>query len=223
MIAIQALKYRNLHIPDLVIPEGTTTIIGPNGSGKTSLLSLIAGIALPEFGTITIDGSPPRECVAGWVDEYPDRSLIFSIVADEIASSLRFQWTHCAETEARVRAIATCLGIAPLLDRDLQDLSGGERTLVALAAALVGEPYLLVLDEFDAHLDQEICRTIDQILAVSGARYILRCTQRMDIAASAANLIYLEHGMVTHSGTPASVFPNLKHSVFYPLAWRRCS
>jgi ABC-type Fe3+/spermidine/putrescine transport system ATPase subunit len=60
MILIENLRYHSLTIDSLVLEEGITTIIGENGSGKTSFLKLVAGIALPESGTLCIDGKDPR-------------------------------------------------------------------------------------------------------------------------------------------------------------------
>ena len=91
MIVIEGLRSRSLEIPRLEIPRGTTAVIGPNGSGKTTLLKLLAGISLPGSGSIRIDGAGPRMAEIGWVNEFPDRNIIFSTVADEVASPLRFR------------------------------------------------------------------------------------------------------------------------------------
>ena len=76
MIIIENLRYRNLAIDALTIKPGITTIIGPNGSGKTTFLKICAGIILPDSGTILIDYAQPRQTDVGWVNEYPDRNLL---------------------------------------------------------------------------------------------------------------------------------------------------
>lgn len=220
MIEIRNLRYRSLHINYLDIPRGITTVIGRNGSGKTTLLRLCAGIAVPDAGTILIDGKPPRQTNIGWLNEFPDRNMLFSHVEDEIASTLRFRYLVPEETQQAVQRIANRLGIQNLLPRQVQSLSGGEKVLVALAAALVTEPEIIILDEYDSHLDQTRCFEIETVLIESGCDYILRCTQQMESAAGSDYMVMLEDGNLMLAGTPPEVFPLLKKTLFYPLSWR---
>ena len=220
MIEIRNLRYRSLHINCLDIPHGITTVIGRNGSGKTILLRLCAGIVVPDAGTILIDGKPPRQTDIGWVNEFPDRNMLFSNVRDEIASPLRFRYLAPDETDRAVQRIADHLGIRNLLSRQVQSLSGGEKVLVALAAALVSEPEMIILDEYDSHLDEDRCLQIEQVLLESGCDYVLRCTQQMETAAKTDFLVMLENGDLVHEGTPPDVFPLLTRTLFYPLSWR---
>jgi len=220
MIEIRDLRYRTLHIDYVNIPEGITTIIGKNGSGKTTLLRLCAGIAVPESGTILIDGTHPRQTNVGWVNEYPDRNMLFSKVYDEISSPLRFQYSASYTVDREVHRIADELGIRHLLSRLVYDLSGGEKVLVALASALVADPKIVILDEYDSHLDSERSLQIEQIIRSSGCHYILRCTQQMETAAGSDTVIMLEAGKLEHAGHPADVFPHLEGTAHYPLSWR---
>jgi energy-coupling factor transport system ATP-binding protein len=220
MIEIHNLRYRFLHINYLDIPHGITTVIGRNGSGKTTFLRLCAGIAVPDAGTILIDGKPPRGTDIGWLNEFPDRNMLFSNVRDEIASPLRFRYLASEETDRAVQRIADRLNIQNLLSRQIQSLSGGEKVLVALAAALVFEPEIIILDEYDSHLDEERCSQIEQVLLESGCDCILRCTQQMETAAKSDYLVMLENGDLVHEGTPPDVFPLLTTTLFYPLSWR---
>jgi len=220
MIGITGLVHGTLSIENLSIPPGITSVIGENGSGKTTLLRLIAGIDEPEQGSVTIGGISPRMLDAGYVHEFPDRNLLFSTVSDEIASSLRFRDTPCPETRARVTEIAAALQIGHLLCRPARDLSGGEKALTGIAAALVHRPQLLVLDEYDSHLDPALCARIDTVIRTSGANYIVRCTQRMDTAAGGDFVVALEKGRVAHAGTPREVFPRYENTPFFPRSWR---
>jgi len=221
MIEITNVRHKVLSIPGLAIPPGTTAIIGENGSGKTTLLRLIAGIDEPEGGSITIDGASPRTQETGYVHEFPDRNLLFSTVFDEIASSPRFRNLPCPQTSERVHASAAMVQVCHLLDRPVRDLSGGEKALAGIAAAIVNRPTLLVLDEFDSHLDRERCRQIDSAVLECGARYIIRCTQHMETAAAAQYVVALERGGPAHSGTPQEVFPHYRSTPFYPASWRK--
>ena len=217
MITLHSIKSGILNIPELKIMEGATAIIGPNGSGKTTLLRLIAGIDLPNAGRILIDNKIPREANIGWVDEYPDRSLLFSTVYDEIASPSMFQKLPPEEIDKNVRECIRILGIPSLIHRDVRTLSGGEQALVSLATAMGTHPEILVLDEFDAHLDRNLCKKTDEILAKTKCRYCIRCTQRMDLAATARWVIYVESGTARYQGPPAIVFPYLEKTEFHPL------
>jgi len=220
MIEIRNLFYRSLYVNNVDLPRGITTVIGRNGSGKTTFLRLCAGIAIPDSGTILIDGKSPRQTEIGWINEFPDRNMLFSNVRDEIASPLWFRYFAPDDTDRSVQRIAERLGIQNLLSRQIQSLSGGEKVLVALAAALVFEPEILILDEYDSHLDEKRCSQIERILLESGCDYILRCTQQMETAVKSDYLVMLENGRPVHEGTPLDVFPLLTTTLFYPLSWR---
>jgi energy-coupling factor transport system ATP-binding protein len=220
MIEVSALRYRNIGIDLLTIPPGITSVIGPNGSGKTSFLRLCSGIAEPEAGEILIDGKKPRETDVGWVNEFPDKNILFSQVSDEIASAHRFSHKPCRETDSAVLAIAETMDIMHLLDRTMRELSGGEKVLVALAAALVQRPKILVLDEYDSHLYETRCLQIEHVIQTSAVPYVIRCTQQMETAARGDYLLYLETGCISLSGSPAHVFVSLRQTPFYPLSWR---
>ena len=219
MITAEFLCYRNLTIDSLEIKPGITTIIGANGSGKTTFLKLCAGIAVPDSGSLLIDDTLPRETETGWVNEFPDRNILFVNVFDEIASPLRFRRIPCDEIDSNVRAYAETLGITCLLQRELRDLSGGEKVLVSLAAAMVHHPKVLVLDEYDSHLDAHSLAKIEQGIRRSGAEYVIRCTQQMDTAIHSDHLLFFDSGRIIHAGLPHDIFPFLKGTAYYPFLW----
>jgi energy-coupling factor transport system ATP-binding protein len=219
MIIIENLRYRNLAIDALTIKPGITTIIGPNGSGKTTFLKICAGIILPDSGTIRIDDEPPRQTDVGWVNEYPDRNLLFVKVSDEIASPLRFRHDSCDSVDSAMQSCAETMGITHLLKRAVRELSGGEKILVSLAAALVHHPNVLVLDEYDSHLDARVKEKNEQIIRSSGSKYIIRCTQQIETAIQSDNLLFFDYGRIRYDGTPDQVFPFLKGTAYYPLLW----
>jgi energy-coupling factor transport system ATP-binding protein len=166
-----------------------------------------------------IDDAPPRETETGWVNEFPDRNILFVNVFDEIASPLRFRRIPCDEIDSNVRACAEAIGITHLLKRAVRELSGGEKVLVSLAAALVHHPKVLVLDEYDSHLDACSLVKIEQGIRTSGADYVIRCTQQMDTAIHGDYLLFFDSGRITHAGTPCYVFPFLKGTAYYPILW----
>ncbi|MCX6693738.1 MAG: ABC transporter ATP-binding protein [Methanomicrobiales archaeon] len=219
MIEVTGLVTGTVRVPYLAIPIGITVVMGPNGGGKTTLLATLAGVREPAEGTVQIDGTHPRQCEVGWVGEVPERQMIFSRVFDEIAAPLRFRCRPCPEVQDRVRGVAGSMGIAGLLERDVRELSGGERILVALATALVAMPVALILDEADTHLDWQTAREVMVHAERSGARYLLVSTHDSAFAWSADSLIIIRDGKVWGSGPPHTVFEALGQDCLVPLPW----
>jgi len=153
------------------------------------------------------------------VNEYPDRNLLFVNVSDEIASPLRFRHDSCDSVDSAMKSCAETMGITHLLTRAVRELSGGEKILVSLAAALIHRPQVLVLDEYDSHLDAHFKELNERIIRLSGAEYIIRCTQQMDTAIQSDHVFFFDSGRVIHDGTPDKVFPLLKGTSYYPLLW----
>ena len=220
MITAENLRYRTLAIEDLRIAPGITSVIGKNGSGKTTLLKLLAGIIVPESGTILVDDKPPRNAEIGWVNEFPDRNILFGSTFEEIASPLRFRHLSCTGIEDRVVMCMESVGITHLATRPMQELSGGEKVLVALAAALVFRPQVLVLDEYDSHLDVNRAGAIARIIRKSSTPYVIHCTQDTEAAALGDSVIFLKEGKVSGAGTPEDVFASLSGTAFYPFSWK---
>ncbi|PKG33011.1 ATP-binding cassette domain-containing protein [Methanoregula sp.] len=221
MIELSGVRHTILDISSLRIPPGTTSVIGPNGSGKTMLLKLLAGISLPQSGTVHIDGVHPRKTEIGWVNEFPDRNILFGTVLDEVASSLRFRHIPDRGVERMAEILLDSMGISSLRDRPVCNLSGGEKVLVALAAALVHTPRILVLDECDSHLDCRRTRQIEKIVKERRIPYVIRCTQQVESAIQSDYVIFLENGRVACEGMPGDVFARLQGTPFYPLS-REC-
>lgn len=151
---------------DLALAPGTLTLVtGPTGSGKSSLLHAMSGLFQhflegEQSGTIEIGGvdratTPPRE-TAGFVGVVPQSarlSFVAETVADELGFTLAVRGVAPVIVRDRAAEIARHLGIEHLLDRDVRALSAGEAGLVAIGAALVSRPVLLIVDEPGAELD----------------------------------------------------------------------
>ncbi|HHW69166.1 MAG TPA: ATP-binding cassette domain-containing protein [Tenericutes bacterium] len=158
-----SFKYDKTSIFDkfnLNIKRGSvTTILGANGSGKTTLLKLILGIY--EFdGEIYIDNillskktkKDIRKKI-GVVFDKPENSFVSDIVIDDIVFSLENLNYSKEEIEDRINEISKLLNIDKLLYKRVNELSGGEKQLVAIASALSHNPEILIFDEAFSMLD----------------------------------------------------------------------
>lgn len=147
-------------------PGGSVTVItGPTGSGKSTILRGIAGLLSHVdggglSGTVRVGGIdraavPPRDTarLVGVVLQNPRAAFATTRVRDEIALALELRGMPSAAAKAGVLDVADRIGVSALLDRDVSTLSAGEATLVAIAAAVVDHPNLLLADEPLADLD----------------------------------------------------------------------
>lgn len=128
---------------------GVVAVLGANGTGKTTLLRLLAGLLEPDAGRIEIDGA--TEPVVGLAPETPGDGLFSPTVAEEVAF---FPENRGLQVDARVTDALARLGIASLADRDPYSLSEGEKRLVTIAAVLSGDPDVVGLDEPTSGLDR---------------------------------------------------------------------
>jgi ABC-type cobalamin/Fe3+-siderophores transport system ATPase subunit len=98
---------------------------------------------------------------------------------------------------------ARVTGAEGLLARSTRTLSGGERSVVALAAALTGSPTVLALDEFDGHIDRETLAELFPVVRSAGARYVFWSTHDPELAAEADHAVAIEEGTITATGGAA--------------------
>jgi len=146
-------------------PGSINVITGPTGSGKSTILRGIAGLLSHAdggavAGTVRVAGAdraatPPRDTarLVGVVLQNPRAAFASTRVRDEISLALELRGVPSDASKARVREVAESIGVTALLDRNLSTLSAGEATLVAIAAAVVEHPALLLVDEPLADLD----------------------------------------------------------------------
>ncbi len=157
-----------LQIPQFAVAAGEkVAVIGPSGSGKTTLLNLVAGIFVPEQGTVTVaDVSVDSLNDAGRRDfrisnigfVFQDFELLdYLSVLDNILHPYRITRALklSREVRQRARALAQQMGIADKLQRYPQELSQGERQRAAICRALLPRPQLILADEATGNLDPE--------------------------------------------------------------------
>lgn len=146
------------------IEGGTTGICGPSGSGKSTLLALIAGLLRPQRGSIRFDDAPltdieRRVFVPPWQRHF---GLVFQdgqlFPHLSVRQNLLYGWQRLQPAERRfeLEQVTKLLEIGSLLDRRTAQLSGGERSRVALGRALLYSPRLLLMDEPLSALDDRL-------------------------------------------------------------------
>lgn len=201
----------------LQIPKGSyTTIIGHNGSGKSTIAKLLIGLLEARDGEVRILGKTLseenvydlREHI-GIVFQNPDNQFIGSSVADDIAFGLE---NHCVPPENMQKLIeesAAKVGMSKYLNAEPANLSGGQKQRVAIAGILAMEPDIIIFDEATSMLDPQGKASINQqIRELNQAKdkTIVSITHDMDEVAQSEYVIVLENGKVAMTGTPKEIF-----------------
>ncbi len=192
-----------------IMPGEVVALLGPNGAGKSTIISLIAGLYLPQRGTILADGVPLAD-----LDIADLRRRMGFIVQDpllfptSVAENLSFG--RPGATAAELRAAAVRAGAHRFIEElpggyearigdDGVLLSGGQRQRLALARAMLGAPRLLMLDEPTTHLDTAGVDDLIGSLTTGDGPGILMVTHDPTVAASAERTLYLRDGELTDS------------------------
>jgi sulfate transport system ATP-binding protein len=153
--------FEALHDVSLEIPSGSlTALLGPSGSGKSTLLRVIAGLEVPDTGSVLIDdqdatGLPPQKRGIGFVFQHY-AAFKHMTVFQNVAFGLSVRKRPKAEIEERVNELLGIVGLAGYAKRYPSQLSGGQRQRMALARALAVEPSVLLLDEPFGALDANV-------------------------------------------------------------------
>ena len=196
-------------------------MLGPNGSGKSTLLSLLLGLLKPAYGEIEVLGVNPskgyekiRERVGALLQNV-DLQIIAPRVWDDVSFSPRNYGYKEAEIVKLVDDILKKLDIEHLRDKVPHYLSGGEKTKVGLAGALVINPELLILDEPFEHIDPacrtELIKLLNRVNKENGTAIILS-THNMNTVPLIADTVYLiaEGGKIVGKGTPKEIFSHVE-------------
>ncbi len=207
-----------------------TAILGPNGTGKTTLLQLALGWLAPRDGRVLLNGRP--------LAAYPRRALGRTMALVPQAERMPFDYDvtsyvmmgrapHIAPLampgpfDLRIGEEALGLvGMASFGQRAITRLSGGERQLASVARALAQQPSLLLMDEPAAHLDlahkARLIRLVRTL--VSGGMTVLLTTHEPDVASAlATDLVLMRDGRVYRTGTLDEVFTSEHLSATYGI------
>jgi biotin transport system ATP-binding protein len=195
----------------LDLTERRIGIVGRNGSGKTSLLRVMAGLVAPTAGSITVAGHPPtdRKRLLGQLGilfQNPDHQILFPTVGEELAFGLIQQGATRAEAEARVMAALAAEGRADWLRRATHTLSQGQRQSICLMAVLLMEPAWILLDEPFAALDLPTASRLARRLG-GLAPHLITITHDPATVETADRILWLEAGRLRADGPPESVLP----------------
>lgn len=138
-----------------VIPSGSVAaLVGPNGCGKTTVLSAIAGMGPPDRGKVLVEGKSPTEAHIGFMwQNYRASLLPWLSVSENIAFPLRLRGMPLAERKQAVATLVTEAGVNLPLSQKIYRLSGGQQQLTCLMRALITNPDVLLLDEPTSALD----------------------------------------------------------------------
>ena len=166
------------------------SIIGRNGTGKSTLLQIVGGDVAPQSGEVWHEpglriGRLPQDALVA-----EDRE-VFAVVAEGLASTVTDSW----QVDQQVRMTLSRLQIPA--DATMDRLSGGWKRRVVLARALVGEPDLLLLDEPTNHLDIETMRWLEDWLADYAGTVLFVTHDRVFLQALATRIVELDRGRLT--------------------------
>ncbi|MDQ6641664.1 MAG: ABC transporter ATP-binding protein [Actinomycetota bacterium] len=192
---------------DLIVPGGTVTgLLGPSGCGKSTLMRAIVGVQRLEAGTVTVLGKPAGHIALRSRIGYVTQA---SSVYDDLTvrENLRFFGKVLGVDRGRVEACLDEVELTTYADTVVGNLSGGQRSRVSLAVALLGEPKLLVLDEptvgLDPVLRQQLWATFHQLADHGVAVFV--SSHVMDEAERCDRLLLMRQGRIIADDTPAGL------------------
>lgn len=229
-VAATLLDVTFVHAKDVValdhisfsIPAGKRTcIVGANGSGKSTVASILSGLTAPDEGTVTFlettvvnDGQVDFEAYKtirpqlGLVFQNPEDQIICSVVADDIAFGLENLQVPSDQITPLVEQQIELGTLTEFASENPQMLSGGQQQRVAISGALVMKPQILILDEPSAALDvvhrNNVMGLVEKLRAAG--KTIVHVTHFMDEVVSADHVIALDDGRVAFEGTPEALF-----------------
>ena len=198
---------------DLTIPTGMIFgLLGPDGAGKSTLIRMLATVLAPETGDSTIFGNSVRRSPDRVIPRIGYMSQHFSMYPDlSVAENLNFFATlrgvGRAERRQRAAELMSAMGLVEFAHRRARYLSGGMKQKLMLAATLMHQPDLLLLDEPTTGVDPVSRREFWRILAGlhRAGKTVLVATPYMDEAERCGYLAFLSSGRIIREGSPADI------------------
>lgn len=199
-----------------VKPGEWVSIVGHNGSGKSTTARLLDGLLLAESGKITIAGKELTEDNIwtirqdiGMVFQNPDNQFVGATVEDDVAFGLENKGISHSEMATRVEEALKLVNMASFRRREPARLSGGQKQRVAIAGAIAVRPKIIIFDESTSMLDpegrQELLSTIQKIRQEFQLT-ILSITHDLDEVVMSDRVIVMRSGEIESISTPQELF-----------------
>lgn len=192
------------------------SIVGHNGSGKSTTVRLIDGLLEAESGEIVIDGQRLTEenvwdirRQIGMVFQNPDNQFVGATVEDDVAFGLENQGLSRQEMKKRVEEALDLVGMSDFKKREPARLSGGQKQRVAIAGVVALRPAILILDEATSMLDPEGRREL--IETVKGIRKdydmtVISITHDLEEVAMSDRVLVMKKGEIESTSSPRELF-----------------
>ena len=192
------------------------SIVGHNGSGKSTTARLIGGLLVADSGQIIVDGQELTEETVwdirdkiGMVFQNPDNQFVGATVEDDVAFGLENKGLPYKEMVSRVQEALSFVGMMDFKDREPARLSGGQKQRVAIAVIIAMRPSIFILDEATSMLDpegrQELIQYIEDIRQQYGMT-VLSITHDLDEVAMSNRVLVLKQGKVESISSPRELF-----------------
>ncbi|HEM3940967.1 TPA: energy-coupling factor transporter ATPase [Streptococcus suis] len=192
------------------------SIIGHNGSGKSTTVRLIDGLLEAESGDIYIDGDAltidnvwEKRRLIGMVFQNPDNQFVGATVEDDVAFGLENQGIPLEEMRSRVDEALELVGMTDFKTREPARLSGGQKQRVAIAGVVALRPKIIILDEATSMLDPEGHLDLIKIVREIKDRHgmtVISITHDLDEVALSDRVIVMKNGQVESISTPNELF-----------------
>jgi energy-coupling factor transport system ATP-binding protein len=218
-VSFQYEEANDLALKDITISFNRrewVSVLGRNGSGKSTFGRLMNGLLIPQHGTVEVDGFQTvneddlwriRKRV-GMIFQNPDHQFVATTVRDDIAFGLENQGIPRDDMLQRIEKYSKLIGVDHLLDSEPHRLSGGQKQRVAIAGIIALEPDMIIFDEATSMLDpsgrKDVMRTM-KMLHDRGVA-IMTITHDMEEAVIAERVLIFENGQIKADGTPKEVF-----------------
>lgn len=205
----------------LTIEKGSfVTVIGHNGSGKSTFAKLLNGILVPTSGKIFVDGMDTSDenlifdirRRIGMVFQNPDNQIVATTVEEDVAFAPENLGVEPLEIRRRVDEALESVKMTEYKEHSPSQLSGGQKQRVAIAGIIAMQPECIIFDESTAMLDprgrKEVLEAIER-LKEKGMTVVL-ITHYMNEAIGADRVIVMNDGKIEMDGTPKEVFSNVE-------------
>jgi sulfate/thiosulfate transport system ATP-binding protein len=198
-------------------PDGKlTALLGPSGSGKSTLLRVIAGLEVPDSGTIVVSGNdathlPPQKRGIGFVFQHY-AAFKHMTLRDNVAFGLKIRKKPKEQINAKFDELLHLVGLEGYHDRYPSQLSGGQRQRMALARALAVEPSVLLLDEpfgaLDANVRADLRAWLRRLHEQVQVTTVLVTHDQEEAMELADRIVLLRDGKVAQVGAPRELYDN---------------